>query len=64
MRLASLQLWPDAPHYETVYVSARWGGEFDARARFSFGLWHDFNHLKQMDEIIRQARAARAVPVA
>lgn len=61
MRLASLGMWPDQPHLEVVYVSPRTGLEVNAVGRFVFGLLHDYNHLEQMDEILRQAKAARLV---
>ncbi len=58
MRLASLGLWPDEPHLETVYVSSR-GAIFNPIARFLSGLLHDDNHLEQIADIVRQADAAR-----
>jgi hypothetical protein len=59
MRLATLDVWPDNPHYE-VTLAYRWvEGGVDARARFAMGLWHDYGHLGQIEEIARQAHAAR-----
>ena len=63
MRLASLAMWPDRPHLENTYVPWKSLGEVDAVGRFVLGLRHDWDHLEQMDEIVRQARAIRAVPV-
>ncbi len=58
MRLASLDLWPDRPHLDNVYVSAS-GRRIDPLTRFVYGLLHDDDHLEQIAEIVRQARAAR-----
>lgn len=63
MRLASLELWPDAPHLENKYVPWKAMGEIDAVGRFVLGLRHDWDHLGQLDEIVRQAQAMRQ-PVA
>jgi hypothetical protein len=64
MRLASLQMWPEEPHYENTYVPWPKLGEINATGRFVLGLRHDWDHLDQIDEIARQAKAARSVPVA
>lgn len=55
MRLASLGLWPDAPHLE-MSQSPR---PMNAIGRFVLGLVHDNDHLGQIAEIVRQAKAAR-----
>ncbi len=59
MRLASLEMWPDVPHVDNTY-SPRFGWEINAYGRFVLGLLHDFDHLGQISEIVRQARAARS----
>jgi hypothetical protein len=63
MRLASLETWPDLPHLENTYIPWPAIGEIDARGRFVLGLRHDWDHLGQIGEIVRQARAALSVPV-
>jgi hypothetical protein len=61
MRLATLDVWPDAPHLEVTYQVAPDRPRFNAIQRFVAGLRHDFDHLGQIAEIARQAAAARAV---
>ena len=63
MRLASLEMWPDAPHLECTCIPWPAIGEVNAIGRFVLGLRHDFDHLGQIGDIVRQAMAARAVPV-
>lgn len=58
MRLASMNMWPDPPHLDNLFVSY-FGGEYDAIVRFVLGLSHDDSHLGQIEEIVRQAKAAR-----
>lgn len=60
IRLASLDLWPDAPHFELTYSPWRSAGEINCVVRFVLGLYHDDDHLPQIAEIVRQAQAARA----
>jgi hypothetical protein len=61
MRLASLAMWPDPPHLECTYIPSPSMGEINAIGRFVLGLRHDFDHLRQIADIVRQAKAARAV---
>jgi hypothetical protein len=58
MRLASLNMWPDPPHLDNLFVSY-FGGEYNAIVRFVLGLSHDDSHLEQITEVVRQAKAAR-----
>ncbi|GAB4158082.1 MAG: DinB family protein [Candidatus Promineifilaceae bacterium] len=58
MRLASLAMWPDEPHWENTYVTAR-GSVIGPVKRFVLGLSHDDAHLEQIADIVRQAKAAR-----
>lgn len=62
MRLASLEMWPDVPHLDCTCIPWPAIGEVNAVGRFVLGLRHDFDHLGQIDDIVRQAKAARAVP--
>lgn len=59
MRLAFLDAWPDEPHLDVTYAPYSRLGPINAVQRFIFGLQHDTDHLEQMREIMRQARAAR-----
>jgi hypothetical protein len=59
MRLATLDVWPDAPHLDNLF---RWrpdGPAYNPVARFLQGLNHEHSHLTQIAEIVRQATAAR-----
>lgn len=67
MRLASLEMWPDEPHLDNTF-ELKIGGppeviegypEANAVVRFLLGLLHDDRHLGQIQEIVRQAKAAR-----
>ncbi len=60
MRLASLEMWPDEPHLNNTYEPWKAIGEINAISRFALGLLHDDDHLDQIAEIVRQAKAARA----
>lgn len=61
MRLASLAMWPDEPHLE-VLRTYRWvKGPVNAVVRFVMGLWHDTDHVQQIEDIVRQAHAVREV---
>lgn len=60
MRLASLDMWPDEPHLNNTYTP--FGGRLgpvNAIGAFVLGLGHDAQHLEQIAEIVRQAKAAR-----
>lgn len=60
MRLASLDLWPAQPHLKNTYLPSYPGAQpINALARFAGGLIHDYDHLGQIAEIIKQAKAAR-----
>jgi hypothetical protein len=59
MRHALLNAWPDAPRLEIRYCPWPAAGEINALGRFLLGLAHEDDHLAQMREIIRQARAVR-----
>lgn len=59
MRLASLDMWPDHPHLDNVYIPWEQIGEVNAVGRFLLGLKHDQDHLGQIEEIVRQARENR-----
>jgi hypothetical protein len=59
MRLASLKMWPDEPHLDNSYQAWKGGPQVNAIGRFVLGLWHAADHLEQIEEIVRQAKAAR-----
>ncbi len=58
MRLASLDLWPAAPHLDNGYQTKS-GLEVNPLVRFVFGLSHDDSHLEQIAEVVRQAKVSR-----
>jgi hypothetical protein len=60
MRLASLDMWPDEPHMNTMHEPWPGAGQMHATSRFVVGLRHDDDHLDQIAEIVRQAQAARS----
>jgi hypothetical protein len=60
MRLASLDLWPAQPHLNNTYLPAWQGAQpMNAISRFVSGLLHDYDHLGQIADIVKQAKAAR-----
>lgn len=59
MRLASLDMWPYAPHLDNVAVPWESAPAMGPIERFLSGLRHDADHLDQVREAIRQARAFR-----
>lgn len=59
MCMASLAMWPDAPHLENRTTPWQGMDEIDARGRYVLGLWHAWSHQDQIAEIVRQAKAAR-----
>lgn len=59
MRLASLEMWPDEPHLDHAYQPVpRWPA-LNAVTRFLLGLTHDYSHLGQIEDVVKQAEAAR-----
>jgi DinB family protein len=61
IRLASLQMWPDAPDLRRGYAPWRKSGWVNAQGIFVWGLAHDQSHHRQVEGILRQARAARTL---
>ncbi len=59
MRHASLAMWPDAPHLDNTYKPSEHAAPHNAITRFVSGLSHEESHLKQIAEIVRQAKEAR-----
>ena len=59
MRLGSLEMWPEEPHFENMHEAWSDGPMVNAIGRFVLGLMHDESHLGQMKEIVGQAQAAR-----
>ena len=60
MRLASLEMWPNPPHLDTLFTALWNKRSYNAVVRFVFGLMHDDSHLGQIAAIVRQAQEARA----
>ena len=61
MRVASLDLWPDEPHLDNVCEAWPSGPQVNAIGRFVLGLSHDNDHVGQIAEIVRQAKAVRGI---
>jgi hypothetical protein len=61
MRLASLDMWPQPPHLENVYIVRDDLPPYNAFSRFVTGLRHDDAHFEQIEAIVAQARKAREV---
>jgi hypothetical protein len=59
IRLASLEMWPEAPHLENVCEVWSDRPKVNAIERFVLGLMHEESHLGQIEEIVRQAQVAR-----
>jgi hypothetical protein len=58
MRLASLDMWPERPHLDNTYQAWKDGPRVNAIGRFVLGLMHDDSHLRQIAEIVEQAKSA------
>lgn len=59
MRLATLEVWAQPPHLDNTY-SPRPGIVHNAVSRFVAGLTHDEAHVAQIENIVKQAKAARS----
>ena len=59
MRHASLEMWPARPYLDNRYEPWPNAGQFNAVGRFILGLGHDDSHLGQIEDVVRQAKAAR-----
>ena len=59
MRRASLETWPDQPHLDNCYTPGA-SGPINCVGRFVLGLRHDWDHIGQIREIVRQARVVRS----
>ena len=57
MRLATLDVWPDTPHFDLTYKPWPTSVDINCVGRFVLGLKHDWDHLGQIEEIVRQAQA-------
>jgi hypothetical protein len=55
--LASLDIWPDSPHFEDTHEAWPGGPVIDARGRFILGLLHATSHLGQIRDVVEQAHA-------
>lgn len=59
MGLASLGMWPAEPHLDNEYEIWADRPKVNAIGRYVLGLMHAEDHWGQIEEIVRQARAAR-----
>lgn len=58
MCIASLDMWPEPPHLENTYIPAGGARPHTCISRFASGLKHASDHLRQIADIVRQAREA------
>lgn len=59
MRHAFLEVWPDNPHLDNIFTPKYPGAlPRNAITYFLGGLLHDYSHLGQIENIMRQANAA------
>lgn len=59
LRLATLDVWPNPPHLDVTIPYRRLPEPVNPIGRFVMGLLHDADHLGQIEDIVRQAQAAR-----
>lgn len=59
MAMASLGMWPAEPHLDNEYEIWADRPKVNAIGRYVLGLMHAEDHWGQIEEIVRQARAAR-----
>lgn len=59
MRVASLDIWPDNPNMDIFFQFGADSPRYNAIQRFALGLRHEADHLEQVREVVRQARAAQ-----
>ncbi len=59
MALGALEMWPQEPNLENSYIPYSSAGSYNCVARFLGGLAHAFDHLGQVEDIVKQAKAAR-----
>lgn len=59
MRLASLDMWPDAPHLDQTTEPWSDADPVNAIGRYMLGLLHEYSHIAQTADIIQQATHAQ-----
>jgi len=59
MGLASLGMWPAEPHLDNAYEIWADRPKVNAIGRYVLGLMHAEDHWGQIEEVVRQAQAAR-----
>ena len=59
MMLASLEVWPDAPHLDNYYKTSERGMKITPLVRFLLGQEHAVSHLDQIKDILNQSQTAR-----
>jgi hypothetical protein len=57
MCLASLEMWPDNPHMDNVYVPWEGMPPINAITRYVLGLMHADSHLDQIKDIVSQSQS-------
>jgi hypothetical protein len=61
MCLASLEMWPEPPHWDTTYVPFEGALPHTCLSRFASGLKHASDHLDQVAEIVLQAKGTASI---
>ena len=59
--LGSLEMWPYKPHLDNFYQTNPEAPRLNSIGRYVYGLSHADSHLKQIEEIVRQAKIARTI---
>jgi len=59
MCLAMLDAWPNPPHLDAS-VDSKWIGKMNAIVRYMLGVKHADDHVEQLRDIMRQAKAVKA----
>ncbi len=62
MCLAALEMWPNPLHTENTYVPVAGALPHTPVSRFASGLKHASDHLEQISEVLRQAKAQMSLP--
>ncbi|MEJ5225487.1 MAG: DinB family protein [Anaerolineales bacterium] len=58
MCLAALDMWPDQPNLTLTYTPWQGAPEINAVGRYISGLLHAYDHLGQIADIMKQAKAS------
>ena len=56
IRLACLDVWPNPPDLNNTYQTTE-GVKVSAILQFIYGLYHEYSHIDQIKEILKQAKS-------